>query len=287
MAYLDHVRACNRFDPSNFVPFLVDGERVGSLRLAFAQGLGSWPNVFRVMERGVELSPGLKSFEQRTAAIAEVLAELLSHGVISHLLGEPYPVTAQGPAQAVMLLDRAAAPYFGIRAFGQHVNGYVRRGDDVFLWVARRSRDRRNYPGKFDNLAAGGLPWGVSLTQNLAKEAWEEAGIPPELVRRARPVGALTYCMEMEKGLKPDTLYCYDLELPVDFEPRCTDGEVEGFALWPLARVAECVRDSEDFKRNCNLVLIDFFIRHGHIGPEHEDYIALNTGLRGRVSESC
>ena len=56
---------------------------------------------------------------------------------------------------------------------------------------------------------------------------------------------------------------CFDLELPEDFTPIAHDGEVHSFELWPLARVYETVRDTTDFKYNCNLVLIDFFVRHG------------------------
>ena len=74
----------------------------------------------------------------------------------------------------------------------------------------------------------------------------------------ARPVGAVAYCLETERGLKPDCLFCYDLALPADFVPRAGDGEVESFELLPVTRVAEIVRDSTAFKPNCNLVVIDF-----------------------------
>ena len=51
--------------------------------------------------------------------------------------------------------------------------------------------------------------------------------------------------------------------------PQAADGEVEAFELWPIARVLETVRDTDDFKFNVNLVLIDLFIRLGLIAePE-------------------
>ena len=106
--------------------------------------------------------------------------------------------------------------------------------------------------------------------------------MPAELAARARPVGAVTYNRDTERGFKPDTLYCYDLELPAGFEPRCNDGEVESFHLWPVERVAEAVLEGEAFKRNVNLVIIDFLVRHGHLGPERTDYLDLVTGLRPR-----
>jgi hypothetical protein len=61
--------------------------------------------------------------------------------------------------------------------------------------------------------------------------------------------------------------------------PKPNDDEIEHFELWPVQRVIERVRDTMDFKFNCNLVLIDFFIRHGLIGPEEPDYIAIAAGL--------
>ena len=179
-----------------------------------------------------------------------------------------------------MLMDRASVPYFGVRAFGQHLNAYVRDGGEVKVWVARRSADRRVYPNHLDNMVAGGLPWGVGLGDNLRKECREEADVPSSLADRAVPVGAVTYCRDSERGLKPDVMYCYDLELPVWFVPRCTDGEVSEFYLWPVQRLLETVRDTGEFKLNCNLVIIDFLIRHGLIDQDAPDYLEIIQGLR-------
>ena len=40
---------------------------------------------------------------------------------------------------------------------------------------------------------------------------------------------------------------------------------MEAFELWPIARVMQTVRDTDDFKFNVNLVLIDLFRRQGLI----------------------
>ena len=281
MRLIDYIDRCNRWDPSGFMPLLLDGRRVGQVRPAFAAELARWPELFRERDGSLELSlapdPDL---ERRSAPLRGVLRALVERGVLSHLHGEQYPVTPGGPGDGLALIDRAAAPWFGIRAFGQHLNGYLRTGAGIEMWVAKRSADRINFPGMLDNMVAGGLPWGLSLADNLAKECREEAGIPAGLAARARPVGAVTYVVETARGLKPDTLYCYDLELPPDFVPRCTDGEVERFERWPLERVHETLLAGEAFKRNCNLVIIDFLIRHGILGPDHDDYLALVTGLR-------
>ena len=115
---------------------------------------------------------------------------------------------------------------------------------------------------------------------NLVKEAAEEADVPEALARRAYSVGAISYCAETSDGLKPDVQFCFDLEVPADFTPRNTDGEIAEFMLMPIEAVLELVADSTQFKFNCNLVIIDFAVRHGLIPPDHPDYLDIVRGLR-------
>lgn len=58
------------------------------------------------------------------------------------------------------------------------------------------------------------------------------------------------------------------------------DGEVESFRRLPIAKVAALVAGTDEFKDNCNLVIIDFLIRHGQIVPEQPGYLALLAGMR-------
>ncbi len=50
--------------------------------------------------------------------------------------------------------------------------------------------------------------------------------------------------------------------------------------LWPVQRVAETVLTTTKFKQNCNLVIIDFLIRHGFIAPETPGFLELCATLR-------
>jgi 8-oxo-dGTP pyrophosphatase MutT (NUDIX family) len=252
------------------------------VRIEFTELLREWPEVFRVGRDGVRLDPDLIDCEQRTRAVEAVLQELVGRGVLSRLRGELYAVAPRrGPAE--LLVDREAASWFGVRAYGQHVNGVVRRHGRLHMWVGRRAADKHNFPRKLDHIAAGGLPHGIGLRENLAKECWEEAAIPESRVRLAHPVGAVSYCHETRSGLKPDTIYCYDLQLPAGFQPRCMDGEVESFELLPIEEVQALVRDTDEFKANCSLVIIDFLIRHGRLGPETEHYLELVQGLHPQL----
>lgn len=281
MSFLNHVRACNVHDLSGFRPFHMAGARVGWVRHTLAERLAGFGALFEVTADRVTLAQHFDNVDSRSAALADAVGRLVADGTIPPLRGEAYSVLTRWGAPPLARLDRVAVPWFGIDAYGLHVNGFVRHpGGDIDLWVGRRALDRGVAPGKLDNLIAGGQPHGLSLTENLIKEAGEEAGMDADLARRAVPVGAISYLLETTAGLKPDTLFLYDLELDPGFVPRNADGEVESFRLWPVDRVAAVVRDTDDFKFNCNLVIIDFLIRHGRLTPDDPDYLDLVKGLR-------
>jgi len=115
----------------------------------------------------------------------------------------------------------------------------------------------------------------------MIKECAEEAGIPRPLAERVEAVGAVTYALGTAAGFRPDVLFAFDLELPADFTPVNTDGEVAEFYLWPMDRVLDVLRDTEQFKFNCALIAIDFALRHGFIPPDDPDYVEIAHGLRG------
>ncbi|KAK9854499.1 hypothetical protein WJX84_007700 [Apatococcus fuscideae] len=193
---------------------------------------------------------------------------------------ELYPVSESFHEGPLLLVERAAATYLGIKAYGVHINGWSRTQQGIELWVARRSLTKEKWPGKLDHLAAGGQPHGLSCMENVVKECGEEASIPPELAQTAIPTGAVSYTADQPEGCKRDVLFVYDLELPEDFQPSPRDGEVESFQRLPLQQVGELISSTQDFKINCNLVIIDFLVRHGFITPEHTRYLELVSGLR-------
>ena len=169
MAFLDHIRAINNFDPGAFRPFVVGDGRAGYIRHDFADTLRRWPDVFQVSGDAVRLDSRLDSFEARSDAVAGPIRTLADEGVFTGWRGEIYPVKPDWHTPPSMQLERAAAPSFGIRAFGVHLNGYVRKADGLHMWVARRARDKATFPGQLDNMVAGGQPIGISLHDNMVK----------------------------------------------------------------------------------------------------------------------
>ena len=278
--FFRHIAACNPPLGETFLPWRLDGELVGWVRPAFMAELERYRDVFDVSPDGLALVADLSDFETRSEALDQVARDLAARERIPNHMGEPYAVTPAGRESALCVLDRAAAAFFGVRSFGQHLNGFVRRDDGIHMWIGRRARDRLLFPGALDNMVAGGLPHSLGLMENLVKECAEEAGVPETLARNAVPVGAVSYNRVAERGYRPDVLYCYDLALPDGFEPCNTDGEVEAFMLLPLAEVARIVRETDEFKLNCNLVVIDFLIRHGWLEPDSAEYLGLVQDLK-------
>lgn len=279
MTLLDRIRECTAHDPARYLPFVLDGTTLGAVRDDFLPALAAHPDVLVITDHSVSLHDSHRSYEQRSAALDAVVRELADRGVVRWLGSEHYPLVDQFGGQPFLRLERSALPTFGARAFGVHMHGIVRRPDGLHLWIARRARGKTTHPGKLDNMVAGGQPLGLTIVENLIKECGEEADIPPALARCAVPTGCVSYRLDIDRGLRHDTLFLFDLELPEDFVPRPVDGEVESFELLPLAEVRRLVEDTQEFKFNCNLAIIDLLLRHGHVQPDDNDYTAIVAGL--------
>ena len=257
--FLRHVRACGNVTlPGDYVRFRIGADPVGWLRPHMLDELARFP-ALRFDPDGVTLTdpPALPA-----------IARAMSDAGYYRWRNEAFDVRAAPDAPALTTIDRGAIPSFGVMAQGVHVNGLVGEGDDLRIWVGRRAMDKLLDPGKLDHIVAGGVPAGLTPFETLVKEAQEEAAIPAAIARTARLVGHVTYAMDRPEGLRRDWLACYDLTLPADFVPAPEDGEVESFELLPVRQVMELVHDTDAFKFNVNLVLIDLFIRVGLIGGE-------------------
>lgn len=279
MACLDRIREANTHQLGNYMPFgVLDGQvpvRLGHVRRDRVAARSRLFQGFLTDVGGISTIPVRSLQSWLNAATARLPLE----GEISHPTGESYPVWPRVGERVYGTIDRSAVAWFGVAATGVHVNGFVREGDRLKLWIARRSRDKATFPGELDNFVAGGQPVGLSLSENVIKECAEEAGVPQELAARASLVGEVSYVYENETGLKPDTMVCYDLELPPEFKPIPVDGEVESFELMDVEEVLRITADTTEFKFNCALVQIDFFLRHGVIAPEDPDHEALVSSL--------
>jgi hypothetical protein len=283
MSYLEKVRRCNARDLAGYIPFLVDSIQVGWLTQERAQTVLQHPTVFANTTLGVTMSPSFTTADSRSEALAHIAPHLNNSELFRRGTGEMYGVRNDWGAPPLLLMDRMHVPGFGVRAYGVHLNGFIVKPDGIHVWIGTRAADRIVEPRKLDNMVAGGQPASLSISDNLVKEAAEEAGLPANLARKARAASVISYGFETPVGLRNDALFCYDLEMPEDITPCNTDGELSGFELLPLTEVLDLVRETERFKFNVNLVIIDFAMRFGALTPENtSDYEKISAELRER-----
>lgn len=277
--FIRHFEACNARDMSKFAPFYIGGKSYGWVKKKLAAQLGQEVEHFTPFKDGLALSKDIEGFSARSDALADA-AEWIAEWRDRELRGEMYPIFAKWGDEPLAQVDRAAVPWFGVKAFGVHVNGFVRKKDGIHLWIGERATDRLVEPGKLDNMIGGGQPIGLTLEENLKKEAKEEAGLNAAQIKQAKQVSVISYMLEKSKGLRNDVLFIYDLELPADVIPHNTDGEVARFDLLPIVEVAKLVSETDRFKFNCNLVISDFLIRHGFLTQKHPEYAEITKRLR-------
>ncbi len=278
---LDRLIECNTYDASQFMDFLIENIVVGKIHRSRLDLLKNEPTVFQIRPEQIALHLRFDTPENRTEAVGEVLEKWRKEGIIQGWRDEAYRVSRSFDAPPLMLIERSAAAFFGIMAYGVHLNGITEKEGQIQMWIARRSAQKSRFPGYLDHLVAGGLPAAMNAWDTLIKESAEEAGIPQALATQARPVGAVYYCKEENWGLEREILFVYDLNVPENFTPKNTDGEVEEFFLWPLEKVMEMTANTKEIQPCCHPVIIDFLVRHGYLCPEDLHYSEIVRGLWG------
>jgi len=211
--------------------------------------------------------------------------------VLDKWRNELYAVYGRG-RELLFNVERCASPLLGVVTYGVHLVAYVRDEEgELKMWIPRRAKTKQTYGGMLDNAVAGGIAAGEGPLESMVRECEEEASLPEALVReRAKACGTVTYFYVRDERaggetrlLQPECQYIYDLELPADVIPKPGDDEVEEFYLWGVDEVKAAMARGE-FKPNCAVVTLDFFIRHGILTAENEkDYIEIVSRLHRRL----
>ncbi|KAG9001009.1 hypothetical protein FRB94_005033 [Tulasnella sp. JGI-2019a] len=251
---------------------------------------------FEVTSQRVSFASHLSSFRDLSSVMKQLCETWRDTGEFSNVIGgrmwrnELYTVYEKSPFRDLesiaFAVERSCCALFGFVTYGVHLTMYT---PDMKLWVPRRAKTKQTWPGYLDNTVAGGIPHGFSSREALLKECSEEASIPEAIADRAKGAGAVSYFYRNMKGyLEPEVEYVYDLCLPADngqvdaFIPKPSDDEVESFELLSVDDVVSKMKAGE-FKANCAVVLLDFFIRHGMVTPENEpNFLEIWTRIHGR-----
>ena len=274
------VQRCHNYQLNQFRPFYVAGYKVGWIRPEDLPLFEQSPELFAVESERVVLLGEPSSPKERSAQLDAVLRQWRDQGHITGWRDEHYLIS-NDEGTPLFSVERSATALLGVLNLGVHLNGFVKRTDGIWLWMARRARNRPRYPGKLDQMVAGGMTAYQSPQQVMKRECQEEAGVPMTLAETLKSVGLVTLCHHNSKGqLRREILYTHDLELPETFQPCNQDGEVEEFQLMPIAEVVRLVAETDEIKTNCNLVVLDFLVRHGVLHADQAYYAELVEGLR-------
>ena len=217
--------------------------------------------------------------------------ELGAFKVLKGWRDELYPIIAPNSAGEGLKMERAGTTLFGIVTLGVHMTAYTRTKEGMSIWVPRRAKSKQTYGGMLDNTVAGGISQGEEPFESLIREAAEEASLPEDIVRKgAKACGIISYLLARDERaggetglLQPEIQYVYDLELPSHIVPEPSDDEVERFYLWSVEDVQQALAEGQ-FKPNCAMLLLDFFVRHGILTAENErDYVEIVSRLHRRM----
>lgn len=282
-AYFNWIKTCNTYQVKDYIPFVIDEQVLGYVHKNQLSVFKPFDSIFIQskwqQQNCLTFHPDYPDFDSRTHSANLVATQWYESGVLKSWVGEQYAVNTGFNHEPFFTVERSAASLFGIKKYGVHVNAWVQKEQGVLLWVAKRAKDKPTFPGKLDHLVAGGHSVGHSIMQTFVKECAEEANIPESLAMTGKPVALVSYVMGLKDRLQQDNLFVFDIQLPEDFVPENTDGEVESFELWPIEQVLYTVATTDEYKTNCNLVIIDFAIRHGLLQPDEPFYSDICKGL--------
>jgi 8-oxo-dGTP pyrophosphatase MutT (NUDIX family) len=271
----------------SYHPLRVGTATVGWLDADRAARIRAFADVFTVDAEGMSFVAALSDEPSRSAAMARVTAALAAEGALTKWRNELYAAAPTFGAPPWFRVERAAARYFGVHTWAAHINGVVREREEPRMWLARRSADKAIDPLRLDNLVGGGIAADATLAETLAKEAWEEAGIPGMLASQSLPAGALHIWREQPDGLQSETIFVHDLWLPTGFVPANQDGEAIEHRLVAMNEAARLIAlpgGRDEVTADASLVVLDFLLRRGAIAPSSPDCARLQQLLHAQAA---
>ena len=160
----------------------------------------------------------------------------------------------------IFKIDRKLLSILGLPQYGIHGNAWSLKKNRVIFHFAKRSQKLDDFPGFYDNLFAGGQPLGISILDNLKKEAFEEAGIKEILKKNLVRGSTVNYFHEYQDKIHSGIIFNYHYEIENnDFIN--IDGEVESFISEDAFEIYKLL-ESKTLKPNCIIPIADFFLRN-------------------------
>jgi 8-oxo-dGTP pyrophosphatase MutT (NUDIX family) len=228
-------------------PLVVAGQVVGSVSDGFLSQIG----LQRLWDKRYKLSigehsgaaawhlevPGDAPSDAITDALNTLAAALRDANLCGPWRNEQLAVTnPQG--EQVGTVERGAVRVLGITTCAVHLVGLA---PDGRMWVQKRAMTKPNNPGQWDTLMGGMVSAADSLPQALARETWEEAGLQVDALVDVVQGGHVLFGRPSSEGggagYMVERIDWFRAVVPEGMAPNNQDGEVDEFALLPLAAV--------------------------------------------------
>jgi hypothetical protein len=103
---------------------------------------------------------------------------------------------------------------------------------------------------------------GISIKNNLKKEAFEEAGLKKINNKNLTRGGTINYFHEYSNNIHSGIIFVYDLLIEGE-KLINIDGEVEQFVSMEVFQIYKLL-ESKKLKPNCIIPIADFFLRNLH-----------------------
>ncbi len=289
MSLLRLIRRYKQFDFTGFVPIVVphDGHsvRIGWTKEDVAKGLAGLGDVFMLANNQLTLHPVYDTYAKRTEAVDVVLLKASEQGVLPPKIdysatgGDDWFTVAPQRQTVLFEMRRFYTPFVGVRRYASRVNAFY----DDQMWIVKRGTGVHQYPGFLDNLVGAGQIAGRTILENTIVEAHEEAGLTPQDCAGLVSTSMIHTFRHTPKGfLFDENIYIYDLDTNGVIMPQIVNTwETADIMLWSYDQVIHTMKNTDEFRPEAALCLIDFFIRRGVITPDNEpDYDEICFGLR-------
>jgi 8-oxo-dGTP pyrophosphatase MutT (NUDIX family) len=136
----------------------------------------------------------------------------------------------------VSVIERAAVRPLGIATQAVHLVACDPSGG---VWVQQRALDKAVDPGLWDTTMGGLVSARESVSQTLARETWEEAGLLIDELRELAPFGRFTVRRPTPDGYMVEHIHMFEAVLAGAMQPVNQDGEVARFECLTRAALVE------------------------------------------------
>jgi 8-oxo-dGTP pyrophosphatase MutT (NUDIX family) len=222
------------------VPLWWHGARIGSVE---SELFGRLP---AALQRGLvtpvrrDVAAGWQIEGELTAGLHELALAMRGAG-LAHVWRDEQLAVIDEHGRNVGTVERAIVRPLGIATRAVHLLGYAPDGSH---WIQQRSFAKANDPGMLDTLVGGMVPASDSLSEALARETWEEAGLQLEQLEQLQRGGAISIRAPSNSGFGGyiiESIDWYRCVLPQGVVAANQDGEVQEFLRMPAAEVLERV----------------------------------------------